>query len=558
MKLLLRLIMLLLILSAQDFCAEEGSYYDKMRMQFDYKEENDSTACPFIDKMISQAIKEHNFLELCDAYQDAVYYSPTEKMKFADLAISAANKTGLVDKEAETIMVKASLYYFYERDYARALALYMDAYFLTEKSHNKELRNTIKYHIASVKSYIGDYNAALGHFGEILPFFEAEKERLDVDSNAIFNARKAYFNTIHQIIVCYQGLKRYDDAEKLLSDKTSLIPSSSDFELERALFAKCAAIQAYHNLNDDRCIALVDVAIPLMIKYKDFAWLSTMYYFKGKVLERQNKEGLSYFKKVDSIYNVRRFLGFQLNSNFKELIESASKHDITSDLKTYTNSFVEYQEKEKANNLILHQGVQQYDLSEAIAKTTKISSKQNRYKILVWGIVWSCSALLVLRWRLAVQKENISKKYEILLDKYTSTENDEVASEASAYSPAELTEEELEYWKLKLAEFERKKGFLRPKLNINHLADQLGTHRSKLSMLINTIKDCNFSTYMNTLRINYITELLMTEPKYLHYSFVALAKKSGFTSRQSFTHNFEKINGISISDFLTKHTNKEK
>lgn len=57
---------------------------------------------------------------------------------------------------------------------------------------------------------------------------------------------------------------------------------------------------------------------------------------------------------------------------------------------------------------------------------------------------------------------------------------------------------------------------------------------------------------MNELRINYITQELYHNPKYLYYTIEGLAEDCGFSSRQNFSEQFKEINGIRATDFIRK------
>ena len=61
---------------------------------------------------------------------------------------------------------------------------------------------------------------------------------------------------------------------------------------------------------------------------------------------------------------------------------------------------------------------------------------------------------------------------------------------------------------------------------------------------------------MAELRINYITNLLNTNSKYLNYTIEALADECGIAARQNFSNLFFDINGIRPTDYI-KNRKKE-
>ncbi|WP_228373937.1 helix-turn-helix domain-containing protein [Epilithonimonas tenax] len=78
----------------------------------------------------------------------------------------------------------------------------------------------------------------------------------------------------------------------------------------------------------------------------------------------------------------------------------------------------------------------------------------------------------------------------------------------------------------------------------------LHTNKYYLSQYINDVKGINFSKYLSTLRINYITRLMYENPYYLQIKVQGLADECGIASRQNFSDLFQEINGIRPTDFI--------
>ena len=60
----------------------------------------------------------------------------------------------------------------------------------------------------------------------------------------------------------------------------------------------------------------------------------------------------------------------------------------------------------------------------------------------------------------------------------------------------------------------------------------------------------DFTTYINELRINHITQLLEEEPKYRQYKISYLAEIGGYSSHSKFTAMFKKVKDCSPSEFI--------
>ncbi|AZI34120.1 helix-turn-helix domain-containing protein [Kaistella carnis] len=93
-------------------------------------------------------------------------------------------------------------------------------------------------------------------------------------------------------------------------------------------------------------------------------------------------------------------------------------------------------------------------------------------------------------------------------------------------------------------------GFINPDLTIINLAAALQVTKNNLSYVINEHLNMNFTTYLNTLRIRYITEKLNSDREFLKLKTPELARKCGIKSRQHFSRLFYEHNKIRPSDFI--------
>lgn len=111
----------------------------------------------------------------------------------------------------------------------------------------------------------------------------------------------------------------------------------------------------------------------------------------------------------------------------------------------------------------------------------------------------------------------------------------------------------------KLKKFEKGNQYLNADLSLNSLAKEFNTNTSYLSEIINKHIGKNFKTYINELRIRYITQKMKENPEYLTYKISYLADEAGFTSRTSFTTIFKSVTGVSPSVFIEslQQNNKE-
>ncbi|TDX87250.1 helix-turn-helix domain-containing protein [Epilithonimonas xixisoli] len=102
----------------------------------------------------------------------------------------------------------------------------------------------------------------------------------------------------------------------------------------------------------------------------------------------------------------------------------------------------------------------------------------------------------------------------------------------------------------KLNNFERKEQFLSSEISLGSLASNFNTNVNYLSKVIKKYRNHNFNSYINELRINYITEKLRTNPEYLNYKIAYLSEECGFSSYSSFVSIFKQQTGLTPSKFI--------
>lgn len=89
------------------------------------------------------------------------------------------------------------------------------------------------------------------------------------------------------------------------------------------------------------------------------------------------------------------------------------------------------------------------------------------------------------------------------------------------------------------------KIYLDPNLKLSDIAKAAGTNRTYVSAFFNRESDSTFYDYVNSLRIEHACRLLLGTGANLKL----IAEQSGFNSQQSFIRVFNKIKGISPSEF---------
>lgn len=203
-------------------------------------------------------------------------------------------------------------------------------------------------------------------------------------------------------------------------------------------------------------------------------------------------------------------------------------------------------------------------------KDNELIKTQNQYSNSLWILLSVAVLLILIKVILAIRNRNKLKTYSLLLNYLNKEKTKEkelpvvqIVEEASIETPRGTTilKESEDQILQGLSKFESSKRFTSKEMSLGMLAAQLNTNTKYLSEIINRHKEKNFNSYINELRINYITEKIKTEPAYLNYKVSYLAEECGFSSHSTFTTVFKSVVGVSpitFVEFVKKEISTEK
>jgi AraC-like DNA-binding protein len=553
-----KLLLLFCTIYFQFFIAQDSdTEYYQLRKKYENLEENDISALPYIRPYISKAKKEKNYSKLVQGYKDAVLFSSLdeEKLTYADSMVWAANHSKDKDLLIIAHIDKGVIYYYNYKKFQLALNEYLEAYQYSKNTKNEYLKYQNLYHIGVVKSYLGYYDEAAELFDKCLLYYR-EKSKSKIHPNLIYNNKKGYLNSLHQLIICYRHLGKYKEMDSAIETGLSEAGDNREYVQEKGYFLLSKGISEYHEKQYEKALTDLNRSLPSIRNSRDFARLSVNYFFIGKSYLAMNdaKKSVVYFRKIDSIFKKHQFILPELRENYEILINYSKKNKDQAQQLYYTGQLL------KADSIMskdfsylspkIHKDYDTKTLLEEKNKLQKINYLVTVIIILL--IIWAIGLIMLFTKKQKKAKE-IRQKYILLEEKFVKDQTiAEVPQIPIEEKRVNLHESKVEELLRKLKIFEDKKGFIQKGLTISKLASQLGTNSSYLSQVINEHKGGNFNKYLSQLRINYITNLLFEDKKYLKYNIETLAKECGIASRQNFSDLFYEINGIRPTDFIKK------
>ncbi|WP_230862163.1 AraC family transcriptional regulator [Elizabethkingia meningoseptica] len=533
-----------------------------MSKNYENLEENNEKALSYVHAYIAKAKKEKNYNKLVQGYEDAVYYSATNKKKliYADSSIIAAKESQNNDLISRSYLGKGIIYYYNLKNYKSALDEYLKAYEYSKKGYTSYQKYKIIYHLGVVKNYLGYYNDALGLFNECIDYFEP-KTSGNYHPNEIFNNSKGYLNSLHLAAVCYNHLGDYKTADSLTNKGLNFINNDTinEFAQEKSYLLKNKGISEYQKGEFAKAIQTFNEAIPVLEKNNDFAWASVSDFYIGKSYlgQKQETEAMKQFKKVDSIFQKHNFILPELRENYELLINYYRKHEDPKQELYYTKVLLKADGVLTRDFTYLSSRIhREYDTQNLMDIQTRLES-QNK-----WGlgmIILLCvivSVLVYNVWKYYQNEKKIRLKYKALEENLQHHLENAVPAvpyeNISSQSKSTMSEDVYKDLQEKLENFEKEKQFIEKGITLNKLAVSFDTNSTYLSQFINETKGINFNKYLGILRINYITQLMYEKEKYLNYTIQSLSEECGIASRQNFSDLFQEINGLRPTDFVKK------
>lgn len=537
--------------------------YYTLRKEYEHWNENDTMALPAIAKSIQWAKKNQNYKHLVYAYEDAVFSSSNsgEKLKFADSSILASKQTGDADLIGKTLLGKGTVYYFNFQQFDKALHQYLLAAQTAEKSDDHYLKYKIKYNIGVVKRYLGYYNDALLYFADCILFFE-NNLKLNLHPTLRFNNTRGYLNTLHQMIICERQLNHTEKVDHLLQ-LTNRYRNNPDFSQEKGYFLKERGIAAFKKGNYQQATDSLLAAEQLLQHKKEESHLAVTYFYLANAYLKMNNisNATLYLRKIDSLFSRNEAVLPEIRKTYELLLKNKRFKLSPLEVSHYTNQLM------KADSILqtdlphlssqIYRG---YDTRNLVIEKEKLIGAKNFRNTIITITTLLIMGLIFFLYKVNQKRKKNLQSYHHLLHKFeTATTNSPIiAITSSPTRKSEYSAEVIEKLLKKLEAFENTNGFISKDISLGSLAQQLHTNKTHLSYVINEHKQMTWPNYLKTLRINYITNLMLSNPLYLNYNIGVLGEMCGYKSRQQFSKQFFEIHDLPPADFIMLRKKEKK
>ncbi|WP_298510627.1 helix-turn-helix domain-containing protein [uncultured Kordia sp.] len=533
----------------------ESKSYNELSDSFYNVEFNQKKASVFAEAFLSKAKKERNILKIAEGYYFHSYIlsNHEDAIKYADSIIKLTKDIEDYEYPAKGYLIKGKRLYDDIGDYEGALNNYLIVNEYALKRNNRYQQVSSKHVMAILKNHLGNEKEALSLYKENKVFLSNNRDNKKY--------KQKYIVTLLGITDSYLRMRQLDSASYYseLGIKECL---NSNNEVLYSFFLLTDGTASYMAKNYKKSIDTLNKAIRILKKDENnLGNLKMGYLYKGKsLLDSGNEEkAIKYFKRIDSLTIEPIDFFPEMRESYELLIDYYKRKNdkenqlvIMERLLYFDNAIKEkYHDLNIKINYEYDRGRLTRERDELIAELKEKDKLSNTLLKLLFVFV-----IILVLFLIFINRKK--KYYRNKFEEYISSKDIEKKEESTKKTISEesqkigLSEEIIKEIISKLEEFEQEKKFLFPDSTQNNVASSLKTNSTYLSKVVNSIKNKNFTNYINDLRIEYAINELQNNKQFRAYSVKAIAFEIGFKSSQSFSNAFIKKTGIKPSIFINE------
>ncbi|WP_281631628.1 helix-turn-helix domain-containing protein [Flavobacterium luteolum] len=515
-----------------------------------YDLKNDSTlASVYAYTFLNKAKREKNPKEIMNGYQNLMLISPDRiRTIYIDSILYTAKKSNDNALIGAAYLSKGTYYYGLKQQ-KLAMDYYLTANTYLSKTNDQYQIHKVKYCIALTKFYVGFYDEAVSLLRECVYFYKNVESR-------------PYLNSIHMLGLCYNKLGNYG-----LCTQMNTLGISESRRLKSNVmipyFNHSEGINDYYRKNYSESINKIESSLDAINENKDFANVAIGNFYIGKSYWSINKKekAVEHFQIVDNIFKEKKYLRPDLRQAFELLINYYKTNNNLDNQLNYINQLLKADTILVENNkYIISKIHKQYDTKELVSEKERILiekeeiandlKKEKYYDLIFVLIIFLLFIFIFWQTRRHYRKRLIyEKNYKLLMDELDGVKN-KPKNKIEKEPIKDINSETIALILKQLEKFENEKKFLEKDWNLVSLSAAFNSNTKYLAAILNYYRDMRMHEYINGLRIEYIINLLRTEPIYRKYTYAALAQEAGFSSTQRFANAFLARAGMPVNYFI--------
>lgn len=474
-----------------------------------------------------------------------------------------------------------TVFHYEHRNYNKALDYAIQSESFNEKNNNLYSLNFVRITIGNIYYHTRNYEKALIYFSQAKEYYKTVKDE---------NHKRSYVIALYSLGKTYWQLEDVQQLKATISESEDAIkllrPNHQKFETAYLDYVKGGL--AF--LENDYTTAknYFETALPIIKQNDDFTNEHVIYLYLGKIARMQNQKAtaVTYFNKIDQLFQEKKFLNYELRETYEYLITYYKETQQLQLQLQATESLIALNrqfEKEQHNiTKTLHKELDTKKLEkerEQLHKQLKRSKKTYGFWLSLLGAgLLGLTAYSIWQDR---EKKKFKTKFEGLLQKIQNDKQNHIVLNTALDAPIALksikvsipeegishkpeidskndalsydeksaavkaTEKRLSK---ELERFEKEKRFLTT-IKLDDLAKEFGTNRNTLSAIINEYKG-SYNTYINKLRINQLLVDLTNQPEIRKFNISEIAEMYGFANAKTLTNQFKAETELTPSYFI--------
>lgn len=470
----------------------QSKTFDSLMIMYDMYARDTITIKKIAKSFIEKAKNDNDSIKVTSGYTRLASVSKRYlAIKLLDTAI-AFSKNSESENFPSTAYLKQSQYLFDNEEYEKSLKKAIQGYQSANNKKNIDQQITALHHISKVNELWGDYKKALDT--ELLAY------RLTFSNKDTTFFLENYLLSLEGIGKCYVRLKKPDSA--LIYFNKGITESLKKKDTTTYLaFVSRTAMALFEKGQFQNALDSLQKGDTYREKYNN-RYISYYYYYAGNCYYNLgNKEkGVSYFYKLDSIYEKRHVLNPELPLVYDKLITfNKSKNNTIKELDylyklVRVNRIIDVKKiyiKDKTENDFFIPKLLE-DKEEIIADLNK---KNKSSLILTWWILGFIFLLVLILVYYINRQQKFKKRFNNLISQQQTVKNKEVKlTEVNNGISINTIKSILEH----LDVFEKEKKYLSQEVSMHQMAKNFETNSTYLSKVINLKKD---KIFLNILMI---------------------------------------------------------
>lgn len=505
----------------------------------------------YLKSFLVKSKAEKNLEEVVNGYKNYLHHSPENlKLIYADSMIYTAKKSRNNALIGSAYLSKGILYYSRKKlNYALDNYLIADSYI--SKTNDKYLIYKTKYNIANIKYFLGFYDEAISLFKECITYFKENKENND----------RGYLNSLHSLGLCYNRIGDYGLCTQT-NEKGLLEGKRLGNDEIKEYFILSEGVNQYFRGNYASAINKINYSLPVIQKKKDFGNEAVGYFYIGKSYwDLKNYEkAILYFKKVDAVFDKKKYIRPDLRNNYELLISYFKTKNNPKEQLYYIEKLLKVDSILTSRYKYVSERIHKdYDTKELLVQKNsieKLLDKKERDGFIHKGIiVFLFLSVVLLIYKHIRNRKLYRRRFDELMKKDQASTK--VESKSTNYGIEDINPDTVALILKQLEKFEKGKRFLEKDLteiklailfdsNIKYLAKTIAHHRGK-----------KFVKYISDLKVDYLINRLKEDKKFHNYNNKALAEEAGFSSTERFAKAFFSRTGVPASYFMEELRKKE-